>query len=185
MTWEVANMVRKGILARHRRSMIKVHQNAKRRRREYREALGEQANLTIEVIEAMFDGYLSMDLDWRCLYVNERGARLLGRDIAELVGADIRTTIPHSVEDGFWARVETVMATKVAFEVNILCAASGRWLDVRCSRSSLGVWFFFTDITARKAAEAEREVMERNLAEARDRLSLALHSAAMGLEFVD
>lgn len=116
--------------------------------------LAAQQRRAMELLEESYDGYLAMDCQWRCVYVNQRGAGLLDIRREDLVGANMLDVMPHWAEGGFQARVQHVMETGQPFSTEEWCPLSERWFDVRCGRAVDGLSFFFADITARKRAEA-------------------------------
>lgn len=116
-----------------------------------------------EVLEGIYDGFLAMDLQWRCVYLNRRGEELLDRRRENLVGVDMRVAMPHWSEEGFQSRIEQVMETGTPFAVEVFCALNGRWFDVRGGLSLHGVSFFFADITARKMAEEQMRTLVAEL----------------------
>lgn len=162
-------------------SVVWAGLRARRRQYQLKANLDAERAHTIAIVENIYGGYVLMDVNWRCLYVNRSGAALLERPREELLGIDLRGLMPHWRDNGFTERVQKVIETGEPFEVEEVWPRINRWFEIRCGRSIEGISLFISDITARKTTEAERAVFERTLQEARDRLALALHSAAMGL----
>jgi two-component sensor histidine kinase len=144
-------------------SIVRASLQSRRRQYQLEAYLDAQRQRVAEVLEGIFDGYLSMDWSWRCVYVNETGARLLGKAVDELVGSDMRQLMPHWSADGFEQCVRTVMDTGHPFLVEEYCPSMGRWFDVRCGRSVDGVSFFYSDITPRKKSEEHLQMVINEL----------------------
>lgn len=134
-------------------SLVRVALRSRQRQYQLQAHLVAQQQRSAEVLEGIYDGYLSMDWQWRCVYVNHTGAALLNRRPQDLIGANMMDVMPHWSEGDFQKRVQDVMETGRPFRIEEWCPINGRWFDVRCGRSIDGLSFFFSDITPRKEAE--------------------------------
>jgi len=134
-------------------SVVRVALRSRRRQYQLQAHLEAQRQRTAEIVEGIYDGYLSMDWQWHCVYVNQTGATLLGRRPEDLIGADMLEVMPHWSEGTFQSQVQDVMNTGRPFAIEEFCPINDRWFDVRCGRSVDGLCFFFSDITKRKDGE--------------------------------
>jgi two-component sensor histidine kinase len=134
-------------------SVVRLELLSRRRQYQLQAYLATERQRAIEILENIYDGYLSIDCRWRCVYVNQRGASLLDCRPEDLIGANMLEIMPHWTTGTFRALVEGVMTTGKPFAVEEFCPITNRWLDVRCGASVDGLSFFFCDITQRKAAE--------------------------------
>jgi PAS domain S-box-containing protein len=86
------------------------------------------------------------------VYVNRRGAALLGRDPASLVGRDYHAEFPEARGQPFFAVYERAMTTgePAVFEAHY--APWDRWFENRVYPGPHGLTILFTDVTERRRA---------------------------------
>ncbi|MDP3083556.1 MAG: PAS domain S-box protein, partial [Rubrivivax sp.] len=142
-------------------------------------------DLLNSVLERVDDGFVALDTDWHYTYMNQRAATLLGRDSPEdLLGRHIWTEFPEGVGQPVHAAYLRAMATQQPELLESHYAPWDRWFENRIYPSPDGLSVYFTDISARKHAEAalasqqgdlERLVLERTrqLEAARDEAQVA------------
>lgn len=134
------------------------------------------------ILEQMSDGFTSFDHDWRYTYVNAAAAQmfhvapelLLGKTLWELwppaydlpLGVNFR----RSQQENIPLRFEAYYPTPLE-----------RWFECRCHPTSEGLATFFTEITARKQADQERERLNAELAAANAELEAFNYTAAHDL----
>ncbi|MFP5078039.1 PAS domain S-box protein [Rhizobium sp. YIM 134829] len=121
-----------------------------------------------QMAEGFFVGELIRDeagrpIDYRFIEINPAFAAQSGIP-ASAVGTTIRayaSDVPQQLIDHCAIAVETGEPQSFEIEIQQL----GRWFDVRCARESEGRFLcLFFDITARKSAEQERELLTGELA---------------------
>ncbi len=109
------------------------------------------------------DAIVSLDLDWRYTYVNERAGALFGRRPEDLVGKHIWTEFPEGVGQPFHRAYERALAEQVPMFFEDHYAPWDRWFENRVYPSPDGLSIFFHEITDRKRAElAERAASQLN-----------------------
>lgn len=129
------------------------------------------------MMSSITDGLLLVDPDGRIGYVNEQGARLLGRDAAELIGQHHKEVFGQDeFETGFDSAVAGDQA--MSFEAS---GAGGRWLECHCYPSPEGLSVYFHDITDRHELQLRREQL---LAAEQAARGAADHAARAKEEFV-
>jgi len=120
----------------------------------------ESRDLLHDVLERVADGFVALDLDWRYTFVNQRGAKLLGRDKPEdLIGRHIWTEFPEGVGQPFARAYERAMSSQQPVILVDHYAPWDRWFENRIYPSADGLSVYFTDVTGRKTAEL---AMQRN-----------------------
>jgi PAS domain S-box-containing protein len=130
------------------------------------EALKESERRANRIVESIADGFITLDKDWRITFLNQRGEdilRPLGRGREELLGEVFWEAFPEtqgSVFDETYRRAarEQTMATVEAFYPPL-----DSWFDVRAYPSEDGVAIHFLDISERKKAEKQRELLVNEL----------------------
>jgi PAS domain S-box-containing protein len=123
---------------------------------EYRE--GESR--TARILESMAAGFLSVDREWRVIYVNAETERILGRPRQELVGRDLWETFSVAAE--FEEAYRRAMKSGVAETVEAHSAAPlDGWYEVRVSPTVDGLSLYFIDVTDRHEARELVRLSER------------------------
>ncbi|WP_299036777.1 SpoIIE family protein phosphatase [uncultured Pseudokineococcus sp.] len=118
------------------------------------------------VLESMSAAFFSLDRRWRFTYVNAEAERLLGRRREELLGGvvwDLFPAAPGSLFDVEYRRAMDE-GRPSTFEAHYP-APLDRWYEVRVFPVVDGLSVYFTDVTARRAADERqaREVARRDV----------------------
>ena len=108
-----------------------------------------------EILESMTDAFLSLDRQWRIVYVNRRACELVRRDARDLVGRVLWDEFPGVGARPFRAAYERAMRDQAPFTLEEYSTSYGRWFENRLHPSPDGLNVFFSDVTDRKLAEQE------------------------------
>lgn len=156
-----------------------LNETLERRVTERTEALLNADRRLKAMMSSITDGLLLAERDGRIGYVNEQGARLLGRCAEELIGRH-RTEVfgTGEAEAGFERAVSSGQA--VSFEATAP-GATERWLQCHCYPSHEGLSLYFHDITDRRELQLRREQL---LAAEQAARSAADHAARAKEEFL-
>lgn len=131
------------------------------------------------LMSSITDGLLLVEPDGRLAYVNEQGARLLGRRVDELTGRQAGEVFASSeYAAGFASALSRGQA--VSFEAQAP-GSSERWLECHCYPAPEGLSVYFHDITDRRELQLRREQL---LAAEQAARSAADHAARAKEEFV-
>jgi PAS domain S-box-containing protein len=142
----------------------------------------EQAHRQVdEILASVTDAWVTLDRDWRYVYVNERAARIFGRTREQLLGRHIWTEFPEGVGQPFQREYERAMRDRVEIQFEEYYPPLDAWFENRIFPSAEGISIVFQDISARKRAElALREAkadLERKVEERTAELQTALVQA--------
>lgn len=109
-----------------------------------------------QTLESIGDGFLALDGEWRFIYINAIGERLLGLDRDEVLGRSFWEVLPDA--KGSLLETEYLLAAAgESRDFEYLHQPWDRWFRHRCyRREGGGMSAYFQDITDRKQAE-ERE----------------------------
>ena len=128
------------------------------RRVEERSSALLQADRRLQTLmNSITDGLLMLDSAWCFTFVNEEGARLLGKSSDALLGTSIWRLFPGIEKTKLWTglREAVTRSTAESFEVHYPGPQEQeRWLQCHCYPSAEGVSVYFHDISDRHELEA-------------------------------
>lgn len=125
------------------------------------EALLESEQRASSVLKSIVDGFIALDNDWRIVFANSRGGKVLrpfGRGEGELLGKRFHDELPEAAKAAFGDVFDRASRSQSA-AVQAFYPPLDAWFDVRASASTGGVAIHFLDITERKQAEKHRELL--------------------------
>lgn len=118
----------------------------------------------LATLEAMSDGFLAIDDQWRFVYVNAAAERMLGARRDELIGFNHWERYPAALGTPLEKAYREAAAGQPGAIENFY-APWQRWFSCRClPREGGGIAVFFTDITE---ARESREALQRSRDELR------------------
>ena len=119
-----------------------------------RARLSESHRNTIVFLESISDGFIALDHEWRCTYMNATAAKMMGRKSGEPLGKSVWELWPQASDSPFGVACRRAMTENVTVQVEAFypgpCDA---WFEVRCYPSPAGLSLFITDTTQRKSDE--------------------------------
>jgi signal transduction histidine kinase len=119
-------------------------------------------------IDQVDDGFFDLDRNWRVRFVNAAAARMLGREVEDLVGSDIWSEFPAAVGTAFEDRYRKAFKTQQADEFEEYFDLLGMWFSIRVFPSADGICLVFRDITPLRTMTARHEGLLVRLLEAED-----------------
>lgn len=138
------------------------------------EALAGSRQSIIDIIESITDSFFAIDHDWRFLYINKAGERLLnGDDPADLIGRSMLQEFPEIVGTTLHQHYHFALTERKP-TVFIEQCPKGRWLEVRVYPSRDGILIFSSDIS-------DRMRMEQNLTSEKELLATVIASIGEGV----
>ena len=164
----------------------------------------QQANVATESARARFaqllqstdEAIFGIDTDGLCTFINVSGARLLGYERSELLGANMHEVLHHHHADGSEYPIEQcpiqkamLGGTSVRIADEVFWTRAGRAVPVEYTSSpitsngrTIGAVIAFNDITARRTAERERERLIGALARSNQELDQFAYVASHDLK---
>ena len=121
------------------------------------------------------DAYFAVDGDWRFIYVNRKAEELFDRPAHSLLGRVIWDQFPSLKSTPFEDIYRAAVAGKISGTVQGYWSPRQRWYEMHADPSADGVFVRFTDITARRRQEDDRQralERERSLRHAAEQASL-------------
>ncbi len=131
--------------------------------RERTAELSEAHRRTTAVLDAINEGFVILDRDWRFVFVNAAAERFILKSREELLGKSHWEAFPEASHRQFGVEYRRAVAEgiPVHFE-EFYPEPLNRWFEVRAYPSPEGLSIFFGDITERKrVTQALRESEER------------------------
>jgi PAS domain S-box-containing protein len=119
-----------------------------------RARLSESHRNTSVFLESISDGFIALDHEWRCTYMNATAAKMMGRKSGEPLGKSVWELWPQASDSPFGVACRRAMTENVTVQAEAFypgpCDA---WFEVRCYPSPAGLSLFITDTTQRKSGE--------------------------------
>ena len=122
------------------------------------------------ILEAIADGFVTFDRQWRYGYINRVAAALIGRAPEEVLGKVLWDVHPGQDETPFAEALRRSMADRVAAAGEAFNNWIGRWIEYRAYPTDDGLSLIFRDIDDRRRHDERL----RFLAEAANLLSSSL-----------
>lgn len=142
------------------------------RRAESARAEAEAARREMEnILGRVADGFVALDQDWRYRYVNESGARVMGRDPLSLIGKRMWDEFPETVGHEFQRACERAVAEQQPVHLWTHYPPWDKWFDGRIHPSPEGLSIFFTDVTEQQKAQEDLRASAEQLRALAARLS--------------
>ncbi len=112
----------------------------------------ERLNLILETIE---DAFLAVDSEWRLSYVNKKGAALLGKPPASLLGRSLWDCAPQLQETEAFVEFNRAVSSQKPTIFHTQLGEEDKWYQGKACPNQEGVSIFFTDITSIKKSEEQ------------------------------
>jgi PAS domain S-box-containing protein len=126
-------------------------------------ALRTEAGLAT-ILDGIGDGFYAVDRDWRIILFNEAAAKHFRRTPAEMLGRILWEALPGARDTGLGQLFLKVMASRETIRSETESVVfGGRWLSYRLFPLGDGMGVVFRDITDRKRAEEQRDLLVQEL----------------------
>ncbi|MGG6268965.1 ATP-binding protein [Leptolyngbya sp. AN10] len=105
------------------------------------------------ILESITDAFVTLDRDWRYVYVNQRAAQMFNCQSEDLLGKQIWAEFPEGIRQPFYHAYHQALAQQKMVQLEEYYSPWDRWFENRIYPSEDGLSIFFQDITPRKQAE--------------------------------
>ena len=102
------------------------------------------------VLEAIADGFVTFDREWRYGYVNRVAAELVGENPEDLVGRVLWDVHPGNQDTPFAITLRNAMSSGTHASGEAYSRSIGRWIEYRAYPTEDGLSLVFRDIDARR-----------------------------------
>ncbi|HEX6132700.1 MAG TPA: EAL domain-containing protein [Longimicrobiales bacterium] len=115
----------------------------------------------IAPVEASPDGLITVDAEWRFVFMNGHAQELLGRVEADVLGRRFWHVYPGLVGTAFHRESLRITTDRAPVEQEIHCRSIDRWLEVRgYPTADGGAALHLRDVSARREAQEELRARE-------------------------
>jgi PAS domain S-box-containing protein len=155
------------------RTANQLERTDKERRRAEREQAADQER-TARLLESISEGFIALDHDFRFVYVNERGAQMLGKSRSEMLGRSVGQIFPEFLGGDFERTFQEAVRVGKPQSVESYFAPLEKWLEVHAYPSAEGLSLFFMNVTERRKSQEMIRIQN-------ERVMLALRTADAGM----
>ncbi|HZT43797.1 MAG TPA: PAS domain S-box protein [Chthonomonadaceae bacterium] len=132
-------------------------------RKRMEEALQDAETQTRRILESISDAFISLDLDWRLVYINENAARLAHKNRAELLGQCIWDVFPGLVNSRFHAECLRAIREQTPIRYEDYYSQVRIWFDLHLYPTENGLSVFCRDISEQRRSRLEIESLNARL----------------------
>ncbi|HSN27792.1 MAG TPA: PAS domain-containing protein, partial [Kofleriaceae bacterium] len=104
------------------------------------------------IFNGITDPFSVLDRELRIIYVNETGARQIGKTPRELIGKRIWDVVPDAKDSSFHRAYQRVLETRTTLSIEEYYAPWDRWYESTIYPILDGIAVFSRDVTVRKSA---------------------------------
>lgn len=115
------------------------------------------------ILASIGDHLVTYDREWRYTYINEGGAKVLGKSVDELLGRCIWEVFPDAVGNAYYQALHQAFVTQQIVRQENYYEPWDRWFENHIYPMPDGITVFASDITARKRAETELRLVRDEL----------------------
>ncbi|HKD79003.1 MAG TPA: PAS domain-containing protein [Candidatus Angelobacter sp.] len=109
------------------------------------------------VLSSITDGFLAVNRDWVCVFINEPGALFLHKVPHQLLRRNVWEVFPEAVGGKFYDECQRAMREQRSLHFEEYFGPADAWYEAAAYPSKDGMAIVYRDITERKRAEKEQE----------------------------
>ncbi|HSQ45604.1 MAG TPA: PAS domain S-box protein [Lutibacter sp.] len=109
-------------------------------------------------LSSIKDGLVILDRDSKYIYVNQKAADLLGKNVEALIGKHIWTEFPEKEGDLFYDNYQKAIKTQKPISFENYFEPWNKWFENRIIPSQEGILMFFHETTDKKETENKIKV---------------------------
>jgi PAS domain S-box-containing protein len=115
----------------------------------------------IAILENMTEAFITLDTEWRFVYMNLSAEQFLRRSRQELLGQNIWDEFPMMVDSVMYEQYHTVITTRTPARFETFYPTLKIWAEVHAYPTDGGLMAYFHDITDKKRVVRELEDSEQ------------------------
>ena len=117
-----------------------------------------------EILDGVTDAVQAFDRDWNYVYVNEVGARIVGKTRDELLGRNLWDVFETPKDAEIRVRLEAAARDGKPVDFETFHAGTGLWVSIQVYPSGEGISVFVRDVTERRRVneQLQRAIQARD-----------------------
>ncbi len=139
----------------------------------------------LAIIERIGSGFMIVNPQWCCTYVNRAGESILHKQREELLGKNIWEVFPEMVGTLFWKTCYQATDTQTVMDVETIYPPTGQWFALCISPSEAGTTLSFYETTQRHQSTQDSQEhhmqLQTDLQEQYRQLAALVESAAISI----
>ncbi len=121
------------------------------------DALKKAHKYTIDILERIDEGFISINKDWKINYINSEAAKTSGKSAAELIDKNVWDEWPESKNSIIEENYKKAFEEQKTIHFQYYTKESDKWLELNVYPSEDGINVFFNDISGAKKHQQELE----------------------------
>lgn len=135
---------------------------------EARENSRRLAERLYQTLDNINDGFITIDENWRCTFVNQEAMRLLERSDTDLYARSLWEVLPDIVESGFERYLRAAVETQEVTTFVEYAPELAKWFSVRAYPSSEGLAVYLQDVTSSREQQEQLALLEAAVSRSND-----------------
>jgi PAS domain S-box-containing protein len=127
------------------------------------QALAESHDHIAEIIESIGDMFYAVDAEWRLTFANQRALDAWGLRREETIGRMFWDVFPSLAGTPSAEALESCMRDRRIVRLETMSPLLGRWIEASVYPAHDGLTVWFRDISTRKRAEEQRQLLVHEL----------------------
>ena len=107
----------------------------------------------VRVLSSIQEAFISLDSEWRFIYLNRQAERMLGRRASELLNQSIWDLFPETPDNRAAAEMRRAVREQSSSKLEYFSPLLQRWLELRLFPYAGGLAMYFQDIAHKKREE--------------------------------
>ena len=128
-----------------------------------KKSIKNQSVQITEIFERISDGFAALDRNWCFTYLNQKAGEILKRDPENLIGKNMWTEFPESVNSAFQKSCEKALAEQQYTYLEMYYPPLDVWYEDHIYPSPDGVTIYFRDISGRKKNEKKVKELQAKM----------------------
>jgi PAS domain S-box-containing protein len=117
-----------------------------------------------QIIDRISDAFFAVDRDWTVEFINDQAASFIGEQPVDIVGTDLRESVPADEAEDFYEVYEQALETQEPVTYQGESALRpGTWIENRVFPSEDGLSVYFRDVTDRVRIESELKMANEKI----------------------
>ncbi|MGB5420103.1 PAS domain S-box protein [Algibacter sp.] len=141
-------------------SIIKYRQRYLTLKQEKKQVELELTSQLESTLRNISDGFVALDANWCYTYLNEKAAEFIGRTPESLIGKHIWTEFPEGKNLPIYKEYNKAFETQKTLNFEDYYEPLDMWFENRVYPSPKGLTIYFTDITEKKKADINNQMLQ-------------------------